>query len=116
MKQVLPKYELKVLPPDHSVYQSFYLIGSIGGRQKVNPYLEGITIDTWTPVIYSQNDLTGAWSRDRYGKWVHECVPGGDLQRKAAIKIGINIIVYSLTSDYKKDLVHHPFIKRRQNL
>ncbi len=116
MKQVLPKYELKILPPDHSVYQSFYLIGSIGGRQKVNPYLEGITIDTWTPVIYSQNDLTGAWSRDRYGKWVHECVPGGDLQRKAAIKLGINIIVYSLTSDYKKDLVHHPFIKRRQNL
>jgi hypothetical protein len=116
MKQVLPNYGLKMLPPDHSVYQSFYLIESIGGRQKVNPYLEGITIDNWTPVIYSQNDLTGAWSRDRYGKWVHECVPGGDLQRKAAIKIGINIIVYSLTSDYKKDVVHHPFIKRRQNL
>jgi len=116
MKQVLPNYELKILPPDHSVYQSFYLTGSIGGRQKVNPYLEGITIDNWTPVIYSQNDLTGAWSRDRYGKWVHECVPGGDLQRKAAIKMGINIIVYSLTSDYKKDVVHHPFIKRRQNL
>jgi hypothetical protein len=116
MKQVLPNYELKMLPPDHSVYQSFYLIGSFGGRQKVNSYLEGIAIDTWTPVIYSQNDLTGAWSRDRYGKWVHECVPGGELQRKAAFKIGINIIVYSLTSDYKRDLVHHPFIKRRQNL
>lgn len=116
MKQVLPNYELKMLPPDHSVYQSFYLIGSLGGRQKVNSYLEGITIDTWTPVMYSQNDLTGAWSRDRYGKWVHECVPGGELQRKAAFKIGINIIVYSLTSDYKRDLVHHPFIKRRQNL
>ena len=116
MKQVLPNYELKMLSPDHSVHQSFYLIGSLGGRQKVNPYLEGITIDNWTPVIYSQNDLTGAWSRDRYGKWVHECVPGGDLQRKAAFKIGINIIVYSLTSDYKRDLVHHPFIKRRQNL
>ncbi len=116
MKQVLPNYELKMLPPDHSVYQSFYLIGSLGGRQKVNPYLEGITIDTWTPVIYSQNDLTGAWSRDRYGKWVHECVPGGEPQRKGAFKIGINIIVYSLTSDYKKDVIHHPFIKRRQNI
>jgi len=116
MKQVLPNYELKILPPDHSVYQSFYLIGSLGGRQKVNPYLEGITTDNWTPVMYSQNDLTGAWSRDRYGKWVHECVPGGELQRKGALKIGINIIVYCLTSDYKKDLVHHPFIKRRQNL
>ncbi len=42
MKQIFPKQELKRLPADHSIYQSFYLIGSIGGRQKVNPYLEGI--------------------------------------------------------------------------
>jgi hypothetical protein len=116
MKEILPDNELKVLPPDHSVYQSFYLIGSFGGRQKVNPYLEGITIDGWTPVIYSQNDLTGAWSRDSYGKWVHECVPGGETQRKDGFKMGINIIVYSLTSDYKKDVIHHPFIQKRLNL
>jgi hypothetical protein len=88
----------------------------MGGRQKVNPYLEGITFDNWTPVIYSQNDLSGAWARDKFGKWINECVPGGEEQRSSAFKLGINIIVYSLTSDYKKDLVHHPFIKRRQNL
>jgi hypothetical protein len=116
MKQILPNYELKRLPPNHSVYQSFYLIGSFGGRQMVKPYLEGITIDNWTPVMYSQNDLSGAWSRDRYGSWVHECVPGGELQRKAAFKMGINIVVYCLTSDYKKDVIHHPFLRRRQNL
>ena len=116
MQQVLPNHELKRLPPDHAVYQSFYLLGKIGGRQKVKPYLEGITIDNWTPVIYSQNDLSGAWSRDRYGKWVNACVPGGAIQRKSAFKTGINIIVYALTSDYKRDLIHHPFIKRRQNL
>jgi hypothetical protein len=116
MKQVLPGHEMRKLPADHSVYQSFYLIGSIGGRQRVNPYLEGITIDNWTPVIYSQNDLAGAWSKDTFGKWVHECIPGGELQRSAAFKMGINIIVYSLTSDYKKDVIHHPFIKRRQSL
>lgn len=115
MKQILPNHELKRLPPDHSVYRSFYLIESIGGRQKVNPYLEGVTIDNWTPVIYSQNDLSGAWSRDRYGRWMHPCMPGGEAQRSSAFKAGINIIVYSLSSDYKKDLVHHPFIKRRQN-
>jgi hypothetical protein len=116
MKQVFPLHELKKLPPDHSVLQSFYLINTIGGRQKVNAFLEGVVIDNWTPVIYSQNDLSGAWSRDRFGKWLHECVPGGEAQRLAAFKLGVNIIVYSLTSDYKKDLVHHPFIKRRQNL
>jgi hypothetical protein len=116
MKQILPNHELKRLPPDHSVYRSFYLIENIGGRQKVNPFLEGITLDNWTPVLYSQNDLSGAWAKDKFGKWVNECVPGGEFQRSLAFKAGINIIVYSLTSDYKKDLIHHPFIKRRQNL
>jgi hypothetical protein len=115
MKQLFHDHELRRLPLDHSVYQSFYLIENIGGRQKVNPYLEGITIDNWTPVIYSQNDLSGAWSRDKFGKWVNECIPGGEIQRSAAFKLGINIIVYSLTSDYKKDVIHHPFIKRRQS-
>ena len=116
MKQIFPNHELKKLPFDHSVFQSFYLVNTIGGRQKVNSYLEGVIIDNWTPVIYSQNDLSGAWSRDKSGKWLYECAPGGEAQRLAAFKLGINIIVYSLTSDYKKDLVHHPFIKRRQNL
>lgn len=116
MKQIFPTHEMQKLPPDHSVFQSFYLVNTIGGRQKINAYLEGVVIDNWTPVIYSQNDLSGAWSRDRFGKWLNECVPGGEAQRLAAFKLGVNIIVYSLTSDYKKDLVHHPFIKRRQNL
>jgi hypothetical protein len=30
--------------------------------------------------------------------------------------MGINIIVYSLTTDYKKDVIHHPFMKSRRNL
>ena len=115
MKQILPNHEMKKLPADHSVYQSFYLIGSVGGRQRINPYLEGVAVDHWTSVIYSQNDLSGAWARDKLGKWVNECTPGGEAQRASAFKLGINIIVYSLTADYKKDLVHHPFIQKRQN-
>jgi hypothetical protein len=115
MKRILPNQEMKRLSLDHPVYQSFYLINQIGGRQAVSPYLEGVTIDTWTPVIYSQNDLSGAWARDKLGKWVNECAPGGENQRSMAFKTGINIIVYSLTSDYKRDLVHHPFIRKRLN-
>jgi hypothetical protein len=114
MKQIFPSDPLSRLPPDHPVYRSFYLIDNPGGRQRVKPFLEGIILDNWTPVIYSQNDLAGAWSRDRFGKWVHDCLPGGEPQRASAFKAGINIIVYSLTADYKKDLVHHPFIQRRQ--
>ena len=115
MKRIFPGQELKRLPLDHPVYQSFYLLNQIGGRQPGSPYFEGITLDQWTPVIYSQNDLSGAWSRDKLGKWVHECTPGGEPQRSLAFKAGINVIVYSMTSDYKRDLVHHPFIKKRLN-
>lgn len=113
MKKVLPHQDLKRLSLDHSVYRSFYLLNEVGGRQKVSPYLEGITIDQWTPVIYTQNDLAGAWAKDSFGKWIHECSPGGETQRALAFKVGINIIVYALTGDYKKDVVHHPFIQRR---
>jgi hypothetical protein len=115
MKKIFPGQDLKRLPLDHPVYQCFYLLNQIGGRQPVSPYFEGITLDQWTPVIYSQNDLSGAWSRDKLGKWLHECTPGGEPQRSLAFKAGINVIVYSLTSDYKRDLVHHPFIKKRLN-
>ncbi len=115
IREIFPRHPLKRLPPDHSVFRSFYLLDNIGGRQRMNPFLEGVMLDNWTPVIYCQNDLSGAWARDRLGKWVHDCVPGGEGQRVSAFKAGINIIVYSLTSDYKKDLVHHPFIQRRQN-
>ena len=113
MKKLFPGQDLKRLALDHPIYQSFYLINQIGGRQPVSPYFEGITLDQWTPVIYSQNDLSGAWSRDKQGQWVHECTPGGEAQRSLAFKAGINVVVYSLTSDYKRDLVHHPFIKKR---
>jgi hypothetical protein len=116
MKKIFPNQELKRLPPEHSVYRSFYLLEKIGGRQRINPYLEGITVDRWTPVIYSQNDLAGAWARDTFGQWVNECLPGGGPQRSSAFKAGINIIVYSLTADYKEDVVHHPFIRKRLNL
>ncbi|MCX8116601.1 MAG: DUF4159 domain-containing protein [Desulfobacterota bacterium] len=116
MREVFPRAELKRLPTDHPVYRSFYLIDAPGGRQRIHPYFEGITLDQWTPVIYSQNDLSGAWAKDRFGRWVNECVPGGEAQRSQAFKAGINLIIYCLTSDYKRDVVHHPFIKRRLNL
>jgi hypothetical protein len=64
MKEIFPHPELKRLSPDHSIYRSFYLIDQVGGRQKVNSYLEGIDLNNWTPVIYSQNDLSGAWAKD----------------------------------------------------
>src|SRR6266576_2450126 len=66
-----------------------------------------------TPVIYCQNDLGGAWERDQVGKWTNACTPGGEAQRKDAFHLGINIILYAMTENYKEDLIHVPFIRRR---
>jgi len=118
MAYIIPEIPLTKLPQDHVVYKSFYLLHSAGGRKLVSPYLEGITFtdEDRTSVFYSRNDLGGAWSEDEFGKWEYECVPGGESQRELAIRLGINMVLYSLTGNYKKDQIHTPFIKRRQML
>ncbi|MFQ5866643.1 MAG: DUF4159 domain-containing protein [bacterium] len=113
MGKLFPDSKLKRLPPDHAVFRSFYLSPSVAGRRAGNPYLEGIDIDGQTVVIYSQNDLGGAWVRDRLGNWLYECVPGGELQRLEAMKLFLNIIIYSLTGTYKRDAIHQPYIQKK---
>jgi hypothetical protein len=118
MKYILPEIPLARLPQDHVVYKSFYLLYSASGRDIISPYLEGITFtdEDRTAVFYSRNDLGGAWSEDEFGKWEFECIPGGESQRELAFRLGINIILYALTGNYKEDQIHVPFIKRRQLL
>lgn len=113
---IIPEVPLTPIERDHVVYKSFYLLNSVSGRMVVQPYLEGITFrdEDRTAVFYSRNDLGGAWSEDEFGKWEYETIPGGEAQRERAIRLGINMIMYALTGNYKKDQVHTPFIKKRQ--
>ncbi|MCI0454303.1 MAG: DUF4159 domain-containing protein [Candidatus Dadabacteria bacterium] len=113
---ILPESPLSQITNEHVMFKSFYLLSSVSGRKLVKPYLEGITFtdEDRTPVIYSRNDLGGAWSEDEFGKWQFECIPGGEAQREFAFRLGVNIIMYVLTGNYKKDQIHTPFIKRRQ--
>lgn len=111
--RLYPGKKLEKLPRDHSVFRSFYLIKTIGGRRIVSPYLEGIDIGGRTAVIYCQNDIGCAMERDETGGWVHSCDPGGERQRKQAFHLGINIILYALCQDYKSDKIHIPFLRQR---
>lgn len=111
---LFPGKELTRIPDEHTVYRAFYLVNRQGGRRIVNPYLEGLDVEGRTAVIYSQNDLGGAWARDSLGNWEYEVFPGGEPQRVMSFRLGINIILYALTGDYKQDQVHLPFILRRQ--
>ena len=113
MKRIFPDRELKRLPSGHAIMRSYYLLRRIGGRRMVHPYLEGINIGNITPFIYCHNDLGGAWERDELGNWVSLCTPGGEEQRKDAFHLGINLILYAMTGNYKEDLIHVPFILKR---
>ena len=76
------------------------------GRLDRYRFLEGVTVGNLTPVIYCRNDLSGALDRGLDGRNTNSCVPGGELQRREAIKLGINLLMYSLTANYKKDQAH----------
>lgn len=114
LRRILPEGEWFKLPlEEHPVFRSFYLLRTIGGRRIVNNYLEGINLSGRTAVVYSQNDLLGAWAKDRLGNYLFTCLPGGESQRLEAIKLTANIILYSLTGTYKTDYIHQPFIKEK---
>jgi hypothetical protein len=115
LARLLPSSPLGRLAEDHVLYRSFYLLRVPAGRVLALPYLEAVLIGGRAAVVYSQNDLGGAWARDRYGQWQYDVVPGGELQREQSFRLGVNLAMYALCLDYKSDQVHVPFIMRRRS-
>ena len=113
MQKIFPANEFKRVASGHAALRSYYLLRRIGGVRIVSPTLESITLGNSMPVVYCQNDLGGAWERDQVGKWTNACTPGGEAQRKDAFHLGINLILYAMTENYKDDLIHVPFIRKR---
>tara|TARA_Y100000588_G_scaffold374951_1_gene450733 strand:+ start:614 stop:1372 length:759 start_codon:yes stop_codon:yes gene_type:complete len=111
--RLFPQTPLRNIPRDHSVFRSFYLLNTVSGRVIVKSYMEGITLKGRTVLMYSANDQAGAWSRNKLGDWNYDVIGGGYRQRQLSIRLGINIILYALTLDYKKDMVHLPIILER---
>ena len=113
-KKILPDQGFQRLDSNHVAYKSFYLVDQQAGRTLRVPYLETIMLENRAAVVYSQNDLGGAWSRDPFGRWEYQVTPGGERQREMAFRLGINLLMYALCLDYKADLVHAPFILKRR--
>ncbi len=111
--RIFPDTPLAPLEFDHAVFRSFFLVDGAVGRLAVRPYLEGIAVGQVTPVIVSRNDLCGAWERAPGGGYAREVVPGGERQRTRALELGVNLVTYALTANYKKDVVHVEALLRR---
>jgi hypothetical protein len=115
LQRLLPASPLTRIPREHVLYKSFYLLDHQGGRLLVHPWLEGQFLNGRLAVVYSQNDLGGAWARGQLGDWEYDCSPGGEPQRETAFRLGVNLAMYALCTDYKDDAVHLPFILRRRS-
>jgi hypothetical protein len=105
---------LEVVPADHVVYGSFYLLDRPLGRLAIAPAMEAVIRDGRIVVAYVANDLGGAWARDDFGNFDFPCEPGGERQRELAFRMGVNLVMYALCLDYKADQVHVPFIMKRR--
>ncbi len=104
--RLFPTRPLAFLPSDHSLYRAFFLIHRPVGRLSTWTRLEGVSLGETTPVIYSRNDLGGGLARDGSGRHAFPVDGGVPAQRREAVKLGVNLYVYALTSNYKKDQAH----------
>jgi hypothetical protein len=115
LQRLLPASPLVRIPREHVLYKSFYLLDHQGGRVLTRPWMEGQFVNGRLAVAYTQNDLGGAWARGQLGEWEYDCTPGGEAQRETAFRLGVNLAMYALCTDYKDDAVHLPFILRRRS-
>ncbi len=109
-----PAKGLEIVPADHVVYKSFYLLDRPYGRLAIAPALEAVIRDGRIVAAYVGNDMGGAWTRDDFGNFDFPCEPGGERQRELSYRMGVNLVMYALCLDYKADQVHVPFIMKRR--
>ena len=105
------------VPPDHVLTKSFYLMQDFPGRWSggtlwVEPVEDQIN-DGVANIIVGSNGWAGAWATDQRGRPIYPVVPGGEPQREMAFRFGINLVMYTLTGNYKTDQVHVPAILER---
>jgi hypothetical protein len=69
--------------------------------------------DGISSIIITSNDLAGAWAMRPDGQAVLPLQPGEPRQREFAFRAGVNIVMYTLTGNYKADQVHVPALLER---
>lgn len=117
---------LEPVPPDHVLTKAFYLLDSFPGRYSTSPLWvesqeESATSgdrpvragDGVTPVLITGNDFAAAWAIDETGDFIYPTIPNDPVQRDYAFRAGVNIVMYSLTGNYKADQVHIPALLER---
>jgi hypothetical protein len=64
-------------------------------------------------IIITSNDFAGAWAMRQDGQAMLPLVSSEPRQREFAFRSGVNIVMYTLTGNYKADQVHVPALLER---
>ena len=119
--------ELEPVPREHVLTKTFYLLRDFPGRYTTGQtWVETLPRDDEeaasrpahggdgvSPIIITSNDLVGAWALRPDGQPMLP-VSGSDVrQREYAFRAGVNIVMYTLTGNYKADQVHVPALLER---
>lgn len=119
--------ELDTVPRDHVLTKSFYLLRDFPGRfTSGSLWVEALPAsaeeeadrparagDGVSPILITSNDLAGAWAISSDGQPMLPLTPGEPRQREFAYRVGVNIVMYILTGNYKADQVHVPALLER---
>ncbi len=122
--------ELEPVPKDHVLTKTFFLLRDFPGRftsgqlwvealQSADKEDEDETKrparagDGVSSIMITSNDLAGAWATRPDGAPMLPLVPGEPRQREFAFRAGVNIVMYTLTGNYKADQVHIPALLER---
>jgi hypothetical protein len=121
--------ELEPVPRDHVLTKTFFLLRDFPGRFNAGPlWVESLPSnnaddgdskrparagDGVSSIIITSNDMAGAWAMRSDGQAMLPMVPDEPRQREFAFRAGVNIVMYTLTGNYKADQVHVPALLER---
>jgi hypothetical protein len=121
--------ELEPVSRDHVLTKTFFLLRDFPGRFNTGQlWVEALPAaenedekdkrparasDGVSSIIITSNDLAGAWATRTDGQPMLPLVPGEARQREFAFRAGVNIVMYTLTGNYKADQVHVPALLER---
>ncbi|MCP3459913.1 DUF4159 domain-containing protein [Bradyrhizobium sp. CCGUVB23] len=120
--------ELEPVPREHVLTKTFYLLRDFPGRFNTGQtWVETLPReeedesaqrparggDGVSPIIITSNDLAGAWAIRPDGQPMLPLTQSEPRQREFAFRAGVNIVMYTLTGNYKADQVHAPALIER---
>ncbi len=130
LREILSSLDIPELEPvsgDHVLTKTFFLLRDFPGRFNAGRlWVEALPAadedlgdrparagDGVSSIIITSNDFAGAWAMRPDGQAMLPLTPGEPRQREFAFRAGVNIVMYTLTGNYKADQVHVPALLER---